>query len=105
MNPNHAMLLFAFVAIVGLVGLFMHPGMTGLAAQENMTLLVKISPPCFCESQGNITAQQKAFYSIVESAESAVQRKEISEDFAVKLLNKSAEKTCELCAIVILRQA
>ena len=105
MKPNHAMLLFAFVAIVGLIGLFMHPGLTGLAAQNNLTLLAKISEPCFCVSLGNVTEQQIAFLSVVESAQCAVDRNQISETFAITILNKNAEQTCEKCLIANLSQA
>lgn len=99
MKQNHAMLLFAGVVVLGMLGMMTQPRLTGSAVQEhNLTLLSKIYPPCFCKSQGNITEQQKAFYSIVESAELALQRKEISEQIAIKILNNTAQKTCEKCS-------
>ena len=99
MKQTYMLLLLTFVAVFGLVGMFSTTPFTGYAIQEEqeLTLLVKIKAPCFCAEAGNITKQQVVFYNIVESAEMGVTRNQISEQFAISLLNKTVENQCSKC--------
>lgn len=90
-------MILAVVAVFGLLGLFAQPKLTGYAVQEEPELLLKLKPPCFCEEAGNITKQKHDLYCIVESAQNGILRKQISEDFAIKILNNKIESDCAKC--------
>lgn len=91
--------LFA-ISLVTLIAVI-KPLPTGFAVQENMPLIEKVEKPCFCaegeNSEIQIAEQQKAYYSIVTSAEEGVKRKEISEKTAIRVLNNYAEGSCDKC--------
>ena len=99
MKQIYMLMLLTFVAVFGLIGMFSNTPFTGSVVQEEqeLTLLVKIQAPCFCAEAGNITDQQVVFYNIVESAEMGVTRNQISEQFAISLLNKTVENQCMNC--------
>lgn len=99
---KYTIFLFAvfFISLIALIAVI-KPLPTGFAVQENMPLIEKVEKPCFCAEGENIeiqiAEQQKAYYSIVASAEEAVKRKEISEKTAVRVLNNYAEGSCDRC--------
>ena len=95
MRYTHVFYIFLAIALLGVFGLQAAP--TGFITYENLTLIHKLKPPCFCDNKMNISAQQEGYYSLVASAENAVARKDVSEEFAIKLLNRYAEKSCEKC--------
>ena|GEM_PF-5264384 len=98
MRYKHAFYIFLAIALLGMFGL--QTEFTGFAVQEyNLTLLDKLEPPCFCPDGMNLTEQENAYYSLVESAEQSMTRGQISEDMAIKILNNHAEKTCKKCAL------
>ncbi|MBW2973934.1 hypothetical protein KY346_06110 [Candidatus Woesearchaeota archaeon] len=99
MRYKHAFYIFLAVALLGMFGL--QSEFTGFAVQEkyNFTLLDKLEPPCFCPDGLNITEQENAYYSLVESAEQSMERGQISEEFAINIMNNYAAKTCKKCAL------
>ncbi|MBD3303743.1 hypothetical protein GF343_01235 [Candidatus Woesearchaeota archaeon] len=93
----YALFVISLVALIAVI----QPIPTGLIVQEELTLKDKVMTPCYCASGENIeqqiSEQQKAYESILNSAEQAVERGEISERTAARVLNNYAKESCDKC--------
>ena len=95
----YALFVISLVALMAVI----QPIPTGFAVKEEPTLLIeKIMKPCFCAEGENIeqqiAEQQIAYYSIVASAEDGMERNQISEKTAIRVLNNYAEGSCDACS-------
>jgi len=93
----YALFVISLVALIAVI----QPVPTGFAVQEPVPLIEKVMKPCFCASgehvERQVAEQQTAYYSIVASAKDGMERNQISERTAIRVLNNYAEGSCDEC--------